>query len=228
MLNFDIGVGCGGSSGDCAQSGCKSTPDFCIKRGDTRPLVRVSVEDCDGAVDLSDENLVVEASMWFDAKLKAGISDSATSILFADNIGFEQVSVGDVVVVARPRSPEKMLVVGVDESAKAVVVERGRDSTSPSEWPKGTPLHVFSFINQLADVEMVMDEVESVDGTSSEVLSESFVSFPWQPSHTALPGCYMVEFKMTMMEGSSVAWTKRIPLSKDGFLVRVVDSATEN
>ena len=87
---------------------------------------------------------------------------------------------------------------------------------------------MFRFINQLADVEMVMDEVESVDGTSSEVLSESFVSFPWQPSHTALPGCYMVEFKMTMMEGSSVAWTKRIPLSKDGFLVRVVDSATEN
>jgi hypothetical protein len=186
------------------------------------------VEDCDGAVDLSDENLVVEASMWFDAKLKSGVDELATSLSFADNIGFDQVAVGDLLVVSRPRSAEKMLVTGVDEVFKTVSVERGYDSTLASAWPKGVGIHAFRFLNQQAEVEMVMDEVEAVDGSVSEVLSESYVSFPWQPSHTALPGCYMIEFKMTMMDGSSVAWTKRIPLSKDGFMVRVINSPTEN
>ena len=88
MLNAEIGVGCGGSADGCGGSGgCSETPDFCIKRHDTRPAFRVSVSDCDGVLDLTDENLALEASMWFDTKIKSAINQSATVISFADNIG---------------------------------------------------------------------------------------------------------------------------------------------
>lgn len=229
MLNFETGVGCGGSSQGCSSGRvCESTPDFCVKRGDSRPAFKISVEDCDGAVDISDENLVIEASMWFNAKLKTSVSSSSASISFADGLGFESVAVGDVVVAASPRSPEKMLVTGVDELGKTVTVQRGHDSTSAREWPKGTSLHVFRFVDEPAFAEVVMEEFEEVDGTVSERLAESFISFEWLPEHTSLPGCYLLEFKLTMMDGPSVAWTKRMPLSKEGFLINIVDSPTAN
>lgn len=228
MLNFEVGVGCGGQGSGCLGSGCESPPDFCIKRGDSRPSYRVSVEDCDGAVDISDENLVIDASMWFDARLKSALDPSSSSISFADNIGFERVSVGDVVVASSPRNAERMLVLGIDESARTVEVERGYASTTVQEWPRGSSLCVFRFVDEPAEAEAVLEQFEEVDGTLSERLSESFVVFNWKPEHTSVPGCYWLEFKFTMMDGSSVAWTKKVPLSRRGFLVNVVDTPTNN
>lgn len=228
MLNFDVGVGCGSQGSDCLGSGCEAPPDFCIKRGDSRPSYKVSMEDCDGAVDISDENLVIDASMWFDAKLKSAVDSSSSTISFADNIGLERVAIGDVVVVLSPRSVERMLVLGVDESAKVVSVERGYGSTTPRDWPKGSGVCVFRFIDEPAEAEVVLEQFEEVDGTVSERLAESFAVFNWRPEHTSVPGCYWLEFKFTMMDGSSIAWTKRVPLSRRGFLVNIVDTPTNN
>lgn len=229
MLNFELGVGCSQGTPNCQNnSGCDSTPDFCIKRGDTRPSLKVSVEDCDGVVDLTDENLVLEASMWFNCKLRSTISASATTIAFADNVGFGQVSVGDVVLADRPRSPEQMLVSSIDETARTIQVQRGHNSTVASEWPKGSVLRVFRFVDLPASIESVFEEVSSLDGSSSEQLVDTFMVLDWSPPHTSLPGCYFVEFRLTMLDGSSISWTKKTPLSKEGFLVRIVDSPTNS
>ena len=39
-----------------------------------------------------------------------------------------------------------------------------------------------------------------------------------------MPGCYMFEFKLTMMSGSSISWVKKTPLDREGFLINIVDS----
>jgi hypothetical protein len=224
VKDFELGVGCRKNQPSCS-GGCESTPDFCIKRGDTRPSFKVSVEDCDGVVNLSDENLVLEASMWFKTKLKSDITSSSSTISFADNVGFNQILVGDIMVVDRPRNPEKMLVLSVDESSKTVVVERAYDSTVAESWFKGNALRVFRFIDQPAEIHSVFEERESVDGSVSEELSDTFMVFNWDLSHTSMPGCYWLEFKLTMMDDESISWIKRTPISKEGFLINIVESA---
>lgn len=229
MLNFEVGVGCTQNLQGCkGGSTCDSTPDFCIKRGDTRPSFKVSVEDCDGVVDLTDENLVLEASMWFKSKLKLAVSSSETTLSFADNIGFDQVSVGDLIILDMPRNPEQMLVSSINESSKTIQVQRGYNSTSTSAWPKGNLLRVFRFIDLPAKIESVFEEISSLDGSTSEQLVDTFMVLDWEPPHTSLAGCYLLEFRLTMLDGSSISWTKKTPLSKEGFLVRVADSPTNS
>lgn len=224
MKDFEIGVGCGQSVSGCANSDCESAPDFCIKRGDTRPVFKVSVEDCDGVVDLTDENLVLEASMWFKARLKSSMTSSSSEVSFADNLGFNQVSVGDVITTDRTRNPEKMLVLSIDEGSKTIVVQRGYESTSPDDWSKGTGLRIFRFADQPAEIQSVFEERENLDGTIVEELSDTFMAFSWDVAHTSMPGCYWLEFKLTMMDGASISWVKRTPSSKEGFVIRIVDS----
>lgn len=229
VKDFELGVGCQGSGYACSNSNnCESVSDFCIKRGDTRPSFRVSVEDCDGVVDLTDENLVLDASMWFRAKLKSDLSSVSSTVSFADNLGFNQVLVGDIVVVDRPRNPEKMLVLSIDEASKTVTVERGYDSTVAESWPKGNPLRIFRFIDHPAEIHSVFEEREAVDGSFSEELSDTFMVFDWQLNHTSMPGCYLLEFKLTMMDGESISWVKRTPLSKEGFAINIMESPAVN
>lgn len=228
MHNANVGVGCGSVQASCGGSGdCPSPPDICLKRHDTNPPFRVSMSGCDGPVDLTDGDYVIEASMWFDAKLKASVESSTASIAFADGVGFDSVAVGDVVVTSKSRNPEKMLVTGVDESARTVQVSRGHAGTAAQGWDKGTPLKVFRFADQPANAESVMDTIEEMDGSSSEVLSDTVLSYVWAPGQTSMPGCYWLEFKiLKMADESSVEWVQRIPLSSDGFMIRIVDSPT--
>jgi hypothetical protein len=224
MKDFEVGVGCGQSTSGCSNSNCESAPDFCIKRGDTKPSFKVSMEDCDGVVDLTDENLLLDANMWFKARLKSSIDSSSSVISFADSVGFDQVSVGDIVLTDRTRNPEKMLVSSIDESAKTVTVQRGYESTSPDDWSKGTLLRIFKFVNEPAEIQSVFEQVENLEGTVAEELSDTFMVFNWNSPHTSMPGCYWLEFKLIMMSESSVLWVKRMPLSKEGFMIRIVDS----
>jgi len=226
MYNADLGVGCNSSSDGCQSGGCSKTPDLCMKRHDTRPSLKISMEDCDGVVDLTDENLVLEASMWFDAKIKSAIDESSEVISFADGVGFDQVLVGDVIVMDRVRSPERMLVAGIDESSKLISVERAYDGTSASSWPKGNALRAFRFMDASAAIESVYEDVTQVDGTTANELTETFLVFDWYANHTSMPGCYWLEFKLIMMSGQEVEWVKRLPLSSDGFLVSILDSPT--
>jgi hypothetical protein len=224
MLNFQTGVGCGQNSSNCQNSTCGSASDFCIKRGDTRPVFRVSVEDCDGVVDLTDANLVLEANMWFKAKLKSDLSSSSSTLSFADNIGFNQVNVGDVILTDRPRNSEKMVVTAIDESAKTLTVERGHDSTDAQDWPRGSLLRVFRFMDQPAQIESVFEQVSSLEGSVSEELVDTFMVFEFLKEHTLLPGCFLLEFSLAMMEETSIAWAKKIPLSSEGYVINIVDS----
>lgn len=231
MIDVEIGVGCGHQTQGCAEQGdCPSPPDLCIKRNDTKPSFKASISDCDGPIDFSSEtNLVVEASMWFDSKLKQSLDSESLSLSFADNIGFDSVMVGDIIVTHKSRSPEFMLVSFVDEGSKSVQVVRGQEDTNVVDWPKGTPLSIFRFRDLSGNLEQIYDTSESVDGTAQTLLSETILGFDWEPHHTAAPGCYWIEFKIMKVADSSpneVEWIKRVPLSSPGFVVRVLDSST--
>jgi hypothetical protein len=185
--------------------------------------------DCDGIVDLTDENLILEANMWFEAKLKSAIDNVSTSFSFADNIGFNQVLVGDIIVTDRPRDPEHMLVTAIDETNKSITVQRSYNATLSSSWPKGTILRIFRFMDAPGEIESVFEQVEKVDGSTEEELVDSFLVFNWESSHTSLAGCYFLEFKILMIaESGDISWTKRVPLSEQGFLISVIDSPTTN
>jgi hypothetical protein len=178
---------------------------------------------------LAEGGILLEASMWFDAKLKADINESATQIKFADNVGFDSVLVGDVIATSSVRSSELMLVTGVDDASMTIQVSRGHEGTASIPWKKGVTLFVFRFRDEPAQIESVYEQSESIiDGSISEVLSDTVLQFQWSGSHTAAPGCYWIEFKILKIdpESGDVEWTKRVPIDTSGFMVKILDSPT--
>lgn len=177
-------------------------PDFTIRRHDTQPVLRVKIQDCGEPLDLT--NRIVEVNMWAKSKLKNSINANDTLISFADAVGFEQVMAGDTIIMERVRNPEHMLVLGFNEITQMVLVQRGWNGTASSSWKKGTPLRIFRVMNSPAEVEMVHEDIEDIDGTiTKNVLRESFFVYEWKPEDTCLPGCYWLEFKLLKMKGLS-------------------------
>lgn len=196
---------CGYSSDPCpSKDGCPPgvCPDHIIRRHDNKPPFRVNVEDCDGPLDLTGH--ILEASMWVKGKFKTNIDAQGTYFALADNIGFEQVMVGDTIIVDHVRSPEHMTVVGFDEANYQILVRRGVNGTNPRIWKKGTPLRIFRFINAPAITEMSFEDVEQVDGTVlKDQLMTSFLTYEWNAQDTCLPGCFWLEFKLIKMKDGS-------------------------
>lgn len=176
-------------------------PDFVIKRNDTKPPFKVKVEDCDGPMNL--KGLVLEANMWAKGKLKSAIKETDDYFALADNIGFHQLMVGDIIIVDRPRLPEKMLVTAFDEVNYLVKVQRGYHGTTKQKWKKGTPIRIMKFQSSTAQTEMVFQDIIQLDGTVKEdVLVESYLVYEWENTDTCLPGCYYLEFKLIKMKSS--------------------------
>lgn len=183
--------------------GCPSDqcPDFVIRRHDTKPDLKYDVEDCDGPIDLTD--LVVEVSMWAKAKLKKAITVDDTYFGLADNIGFEQAFIGDIIVVNKSRAPEQMLITGFDENNKLIQVQRGYNGSVIGNYVKGTSIRIFRILNAVASTEMVKEDVTEIDGTvTTDVIMRSSLVYSWMPNDTCLPGCYWLEFKLLKMLGS--------------------------
>lgn len=229
-------------------------PDFQIKRHDTKPALSVKVEDCDGPLDLTD--VVVEVSMWANAKIRTAITEEDTYFALADNIGFEQSLVGDIIVIERVRAPEQMLITGHDETNKLIRVQRGYNGSTVSSYPKGTKIKIFRVLNAFGETAEQREDVLQLDETVVNELIESRVVYNWQPNDTCLPGCYYVEFKLLKMDitslgfslaaditpsftvvtpssagcslGTGVEWARRVPVDQEGFLIRIIDTQTSN
>ena len=243
----------GQSSGCIDQYGCQSgvCPDFTLRRNDTKPDFKVKIEDCDGPLDLTD--LVLEASMWSNGKLKSAISSADTYFSLADNIGFNQIMIGDVIIVDRPRQTEHLLVTAFDESNYYIQVQRGYHGTIAQNWKKGQPIKIIKFMNSSAQTEMVYQDVIGVDGmTTNDVLQESYFVYQWKNGDTCFPGCYFLEFKLMKMvvplrlESLSVIpsfidpsninyhcdippnieWIRRFPVDSEGYILKISDSPT--
>lgn len=203
-------MGCGNNCGNSNLNRCPDKngcppgvcPDFVIRRHDTRPFFKVKIEDCDGPLDLTD--LVLEATMWAKAKLKKAITTEDEYFGLADGIGFNQVMVGDVIVMDRTRLPEKMLVKAFDETNQLIQVQRAYHGTTAQNWKKGSSLKIMKFQGNEATTEMYYEDVIQLDGEVAEnQLADSFLIYEWQPNDTCLPGCYYLEFKLLKMSATS-------------------------
>jgi hypothetical protein len=177
-------------------------PDFIIKRHDTRPEFKVEIEDCDGPIDLTD--LVCEVSMWAKGRLKRPLLSTDTYFALADDVGFGQCTMGDIIVMDRVRSPEQMMVTGFDELNKLIQVQRGYNGSLVSDYPRGTNMRIFRTLNSVGTTEMIREDLLQTDGTTDEdVLTKSNLIYEWQANDTCLPGCYWLEFKLLKMTSVS-------------------------
>lgn len=223
-IKYNLRSGSCGSSKNCIDKfGCPDgvCPDFVIRRHDTKPAFKITVEDCGGPMDF--RGLVIEANMWALAKLKTNISSDDDYFRLADDVGFEQVMVGDIIVMDQVRSPERMLVTGFDEHNKLIKVQRGYHGTVPAYWKKGSKMRIFRILNGQAEAEMLYEDVQNIDGTvDQDVLQESSLVYEWQPEDTCLPGCYWFEFKVLKMIETVFYlpgghWTGEVRQADDGY-----------
>jgi hypothetical protein len=194
-------MGCNNNNTGCVdQFNCSSNviPDFAIKRHDTNPAFEVIIQDCTAPIDLT--NTVLEVSMWAKGKLKKDLLQSDTYFALADNIGFQQAAVGDIIVIDKVRSPEQMLITGFDENNNLIQVQRGYHGTPIYPYSRGTKLRIFRVLNAVGQTEMTLNNVLNVDGTVTQnVLTESKLAYNWSANDTCLPGCYLLEFKLLKM-----------------------------
>ncbi len=205
------------------QFGCPSdrSPDFVIKRFDTKPPFKVCIEDCDGPVDT--RGLVVEVNMWANAKLKKDIDANIDYFALSSNIGFNQIMVGDIIQMDRVRLPEQMLVIGFDETNKFVRVQRGYRGTTPQPWKRSSSMKIFRILNAPAEIELVFEDIQNPDGSvEKDVLTQSCLIYEWSAEDTCLPGCYYLEFKVMKLQGVVLytpggQWIGATHLQADGF-----------
>ena len=239
MINYNTGSAqydCYGLPLDCA--------DFTIKRHDTRPVFKVDITDCDNPVDLTD--LVIEASMWANAKLKTSITTLSTALYFADNIGFEQINLDTIIQVGDGRLFERMLIDSIDEENKIVNVFRGQMSTGIYNWKKGSKVKLIRFLNNNAIGELQYENIDQLDGTVLQnQLVRSTLVYEWKSGDTCMSGKYYLEFKLLSISntpieqtvypsqidyhcnnGEYVEWVRRYPNNREGFLIEVFDSPT--
>jgi hypothetical protein len=203
------------------------------------PSFKYSVEEDEEPMDLT--GLVLEVNMWANAKLKSDITNLTTTIRLADNIGFEQILVDDIIIPTRVRSPEQWLVKGFDEINKTITVQRGYNGTTPSAWKRGTSLRIMRIVNGVGTTEMIYEDITQVDGTILEdQLVTSYLVYEWQPNDTCVPGCYWLEFKLiepavppnpppgepnVCYPGVDVEWVRRYPVCGE-FLIKICDTPT--
>lgn len=183
--------------------------------------------------------------MWAKGRLKKALAASETSFALADNIGFYQVLVGDIIMVNQIRSPELMLITGFDESLKLIKVIRGYQGTTPLDYPRGTALRMFRILNGIGQAKVVTENVQQLDGTIQTITIDSELIYPWKSQDTCLPGCYWLEFKLLKMLlqtgesdvpsipsvtpcglGYGVESVRRFPVACEGFLVKISDTPT--
>lgn len=231
MVYSELGIGCSIHQKGCEDSsGCPDDVmvDFCIKRNDTTPAFKLSLEDCEGVVELH-ENHVLQVNIWIKTKLKNQITETDTEISFADNIGFEQILENNIIIMDRSRNPEKMLVTGFDETNKKITVQRGYDGTVPQVWPKGSLLRVFRATDAEGEIEFAYEDIEKEDGTvDKDQLVNTFLVFKWLENTTSLAGCFWLEFKLIELneEETEILSVRRFPSQGEGFLIRIINSPT--
>lgn len=223
-------------------------PIYVIKRHSTYPPFKVDVTDCNQEpYDVKD--LVIEAAMWTNAKLKTALTASDIYIKFADNIGYDSVGPNSILHVSNGRDFERMTIVGFDDVNKAIQVNRGACDTVARPWTKGTPIKILRFFNSPASSELFYYDRENIDGTTTKnVLQRSTLIYEWKPEDVCFIGKYYFEFKVLKMNlltnlddfniiskndinyhcelGVGVEWARRFPNDKEGFVIEVTDSPT--
>jgi hypothetical protein len=141
----------------------------------------------------------------------------------ADNIGFNQIMIGDIIQMDRVRQPEYMLVTGFDEENHYVRVDRGYRGTTPGNWKKGNKMRIFRILNGTAETELVFEDITEPDGTTQkDVLTEAYLVYNWKAEDTCLPGCYWLEFKVLKMKDLVLwlpggDWAGPVHQEADGF-----------
>lgn len=237
--------------------GCNTSiaemPIYIVKQHSTYPPFKVDVTDCNGeAYDLKD--LVVEAAMWTNAKLKTAIDDTENLIKFADNIGYDSVGPSSILHVSNGRDFERMTIAGFDDVNKVIQVNRGACDTTVRPWAKGSNVKILRFLNSPASSELTYYDRENIDGTiTKNVLQRSTLIYEWKPEDVCFIGKYYFEFKVLKMSlftnlnaidpstvsitpvndvnyhcelGYGVEWARRFPNDKEGFVIEVTSSPT--
>jgi hypothetical protein len=237
--------------------GCNTTiaemPIYVAKQHSTYPPFKVDVTDCNGEpYDLKD--LVVEAAMWTNARLKTAITITDDLIRFADNVGYNSVGTSSILHVSNGRDFERMTIVGFDDVNKVIQVNRGACDTTIRPWTKGTTVKILRFFNSPASSELTYHNRENVDGTVTQnVLQRSTLIYEWKPEDVCFIGKYYFEFKVLKMAilnnlnafdistisitpiseinyhcelGLGVEWARRFPNDKEGFVIEVTSSPT--
>ena len=182
---------------------CVNVYDHIIKRGDTVPafIVPLSASDKEDLEELA-LPLGVRVYLWFQSRLSAAISSIDSSISLLDNVGFDCVVVGDLVLFLDGSGGVNELarVTAIDVDNHTLTLSRGIDG-GVRDHEAQIPLNIFRIYRGVGEIN----------------LREGTLTYYWTTSGTQTAGEYYFEFEVCG-DGSGQA---SFPRDKDGYKILI-------
>lgn len=202
----------------------ESNFDYIIKKNDTKPFIKYKIQDCDDT-DLTEDNLVVTASMWASSTLKNKIKINDTTLELKNNYNLEAVSSGDYLLVKKFNFSENMLVASLDNTL--IAVERAQLGSDAIDFDRGNQIKIIKFYEVEAEKELEYNTQLNINGEQTSELSSQSLVYTWSEGDTSSPGIFFLEFKVSKVVGSETLWTKKYPSNKEGISIKITNDSIE-
>ncbi len=205
--------------------GC-TTPnyDYTIKKNDTKPFIKYTIESCDDT-DLTEENLIITASMWADSNLKNKITTTDNYFELKNNYNLEAIKEEDYILIKKFNSSEYMLVESIDETK--INIQRAQLDSNAQNWSKNNEIKIIKFYEVEAEVDIEYNTSLNVNGEEETSASSQNLVYKWRDGDTSSPGVFFLEFKVSKIDGDQVLWTKKLPSHKEGISIKITNDSLE-
>lgn len=198
--------------------------DYIIKRNDTFPPISYVVPDCEG-IDLSQEGLSVQVSMWANSNLASSLGSADTNIKFKNNYNISCVEINNHIIVKKYNSFEYLKVVSVNYDS--IEVLRAQLGSSARVWEKSNQLKIIKLFDVEGEKKISYNDSINLNGEKENNVSLQELIYNWGESDTSKPGEYFLEFKLIKNNGSTIEWSKKFPSKKEGIKIQIVDNNLE-
>jgi uncharacterized membrane protein len=205
--------------------GCtKPNFDYTIKKNDTKPFIKYLIEKCED-IDLSEENLIITASMWADSTLKNKLTNIDEYLELKNNYNLEAVKQGDYILIKKFNTSEHVIVSSIEETK--INIQRAQLDSTAQNWIKGNEIKIIKFYEVEAEKEIEYNTSLNVKGEEETLPSSQNLIYKWQEGDTSSSGVFFLEFKVSKVDGEETLWIKKIPSHKEGISIKITNDSLE-
>jgi hypothetical protein len=198
--------------------------DYTIKKNDTKPFIKYLIEKCED-IDLSEENLIITASMWADSTLKNKLTNIDEYLELKNNYNLESVKQGDYILIKKFNTSEHIVVSSIEETK--INIQRAQLDSIAQNWVKGNEIKIIKFYEVEAEKEIEYNTTLNVKGEEETLPSSQSLVYKWQDGDTSSSGVFFLEFKVSKIDGAETLWTKKIPSNKEGISIKITNDSLE-
>jgi hypothetical protein len=202
----------------------KENFDYIIKKNDTRPYVKYSMQDCED-IDLSEDDLFISVNMWANSNIKNKLSETDDYLELKNNYNLETIKVDDYILIKKFGSSEHFQVTSISDTK--VYIQRGQLNSVAQSWARGSEIKIIKLYEVEAEKEIEYNTTLNIKGEEETVASSQNLLYKWSEGDTSSSGMFFLEFKVSKVDGEETLWTKKVPSNKEGISIKITNNSLE-